>query len=164
MIFKSFVNFCALLIAVFGFTTPAFSEIMVQSGWMRAKIPSRPAAGYFELINHGPADTMLSAASPAFKTVEIHTHTMTDGIMRMRKLDRLATPAHETIVFQPHGLHLMMFDPVKQLKNGDTVEVTLVFETAGEITLSLTVGDKKQAHSMHRNGNHNKNHHDHSGH
>ena len=48
------------------------------------------SAGYLRIRNAGPtADRLLSASSPAAKSVELHETTMTDGDMQMRELERL---------------------------------------------------------------------------
>ncbi|MGC6471607.1 MAG: copper chaperone PCu(A)C [Parvibaculales bacterium] len=163
---KSFLNISISLFTLLCLSSPALAEIMVKPGWLRTHLPNRPAAGYFELINHGGADTLLSAASPAYQTVEIHTHMMKDGVMRMRKLESLDVPAHGNLRFKPHGLHLMLFDPIKPLENGDEVDVTLRFETAGKVQLTLTVGDKPKTTNSgktpHQPGH--QNHHNHAGH
>jgi periplasmic copper chaperone A len=42
-------------------------------------------------------------------------------------------------VLEPGGLHLMFIDLASQLVEGETVEVTLQFEQAGEVTLAIPV-------------------------
>ena len=142
---RSSISAFALLTLLLFTATPAFAEITVKQGWLRALLPNRPAAGYFELTNQGASDRFLSATSPAFGKVEIHTHIMNNGVMQMRKLSHLDVPAHETLHFKPHGLHLMMFDPARPLHQGDQIEVMLVFEKAGKVPLTLKIRQKQSA-------------------
>ena len=45
----------------------------------------------------------------------------------------------KTVKLAPGGYHLMMFDLKSPLKQGDKLPVTLEFEKAGKVTLSLDV-------------------------
>lgn len=165
MITKTLRSLIIFLTASFLLSGPVHAEIVIKAGWVRAHLPDRPAAGYFELSNHGEADTLIAAKSPAFKTVEIHTHIMEDGVMRMRKLERLDISAHHSLQFKPHGLHLMLFDPIQPLNKGSNVEVTLVFETAGEVPVTLQVGQReKNSHTPHAHEHDTHNHNSHAGH
>ncbi len=65
---------------------------------------------------------------------------MNNGVMTMRPLDNgLAIEPGKTVKLAPGGYHLMMFDLKAPLKQGDKVPVTLEFEKAGKVTLSLDV-------------------------
>lgn len=65
---------------------------------------------------------------------------MKDGVMTMRSLDNgLTIDPGKTVKLAPGGYHLMMFDLKDPLKQGDTVPVTLKFEKAGEVKVSLAV-------------------------
>jgi hypothetical protein len=60
--------------------------------------------------------------------------------MTMRPLDKgLPIEPGKTVKLAPGGYHLMMFDLKGPLKQGDKVPVTLEFEKAGKVTLSLEV-------------------------
>jgi periplasmic copper chaperone A len=65
---------------------------------------------------------------------------MNNGVMTMRPLDGgLTIDPGKTVKLAPGGYHLMMFDLKAPLKQGDTVPVTLEFEKAGKVKLSLDV-------------------------
>ena len=51
----------------------------------------------------------------------------------------LAIEPGKTVKLAPGGYHLMMLDLKSPLKQGDKVPVTLEFEKAGKVTLSLDV-------------------------
>jgi len=62
------------------------------------------------------------------------------GAMTMRpNADGLAVPAGGTRELIPGGDHLMLMDLKQPFKEGDKVPVTLQFEKAGKVTLSLDV-------------------------
>lgn len=115
--------------------------VTVAHPWARAT-PGGATVGaaYAEIkAKDGAADTLLSASSPAAGRVEIHTHTMDGGVMKMRKIEKLAIPAGGSAVMRPSGDHIMLFDLKAPLKEGDLLPMTLVFEKAGEVTIEATV-------------------------
>ncbi len=96
--------------------------------------------GYLVIRNGGDtADRLVSAASATTSSIELHTHTMTGGVMRMERVDGVDIPPHGEALFQPKGLHLMLFDFAP---TGDVAPVTLTFEMAGEATVSFAVAPR----------------------
>jgi protein SCO1/2 len=71
---------------------------------------------------------LVSASSPVTPVVEVHEMAMQDGVMRMRQVPALALPAGKTVELRPGGYHVMLLDLKQQVKEGDTVPLTLVFE------------------------------------
>lgn len=115
--------------------------LSVSGAWMRLNIAGRPAAGYFTLENAGAADRMIVAArAPQFERVEVHEHTMADGVMRMRPVeDGVVAPAGGVAVLQPGGYHLMFFGHDGALEPGAEAEVTLVFANGDEAAFTAEV-------------------------
>ncbi|MDA7949417.1 MAG: copper chaperone PCu(A)C [Hyphomicrobiaceae bacterium] len=123
-------------------------DITVESPWVRTTIPNRPAAGYMTVRNSGnSADAILSASSPVADKVELHTHLMENGVMKMRAVEKVAIPAKGSAEFKSGGLHLMIFGVKTPLKDGDDLPLTVVFEKAGPVELDFKVstlaGSKK---------------------
>lgn len=64
------------------------------------------------------------------------------GEMMMRELeDGLALPAGEPVVLQPGGYHIMLIDLAAPLEIGQEIEVTLEFEQADPVTLTVEVAE-----------------------
>ncbi|HRC26848.1 MAG TPA: copper chaperone PCu(A)C [Alphaproteobacteria bacterium] len=95
-------------------------------------------AVFARIINLGDEDRILSAASPAAKTVELHEHVMEGDVMGMRKVDSIALPKG-TLEMGPMGYHIMLIDLNAPLKVGETVPVTLTFEKAGAIDITASI-------------------------
>lgn len=115
--------------------------VRVSHPWARAT-PGGASVGaaYLEITAQaGVADTLVSASSPAAERVEIHTHTMEDGVMKMRKLDKLPIAAGSSTVLRPSGDHIMLLGLKAPLKEGDLLPLTLVFEKSGAVTVDATV-------------------------
>ncbi len=98
-------------------------------------------AAYMTIENTSEEDDRLvSASTDVAATVEIHTVTMTDGVMQMRQLDEgLEVPAGENVVLEPGGYHIMMIDLQDSLEVGDTFDIELEFENAGMMTVNVEV-------------------------
>jgi len=71
---------------------------------------------------------LVSASSPVTPVVEVHEMAMQDNVMRMRQIPALELPAGKTVELKPGGYHVMLLDLKQQVKEGDTVPLTLVFE------------------------------------
>jgi copper(I)-binding protein len=69
---------------------------------------------------------------------------MGDGEMAMvmqEMPDGLALPAGETVTLEPGSYHIMLIDLVAPLENGDEFDVTLDFENADDMTITVEVAD-----------------------
>ena len=109
---------------------------------MRATAPGMPSsAAYVSIANHGDAaDRLIAARTAVARRVEIHLMEMDSGVMRMRAVDGgLTIAAGEALHLAPGGLHIMLMGLTTQLAAGSQHEITLIFEKAGEFTLTATV-------------------------
>jgi copper(I)-binding protein len=104
-------------------------------------------AAWFTITNNGDTDDRLvSADSDVAAAVEIHEMALKDGTMTMSPLmDGLAIPAGETVVLEPGGYHIMLIGLTRDLIAGESFELTLTFETAGEIELTVPIFMTKNA-------------------
>jgi len=64
-----------------------------------------------------------------------------DGMMTMKKVDEIKVPAGETVTLEPGGLHVMLMELAAPLEVGNTIEVTLTFENAGDVVVKAEVRD-----------------------
>lgn len=88
--------------------------------------PGRMMAGYVDIANVSDEPiTLTGAGSPLFERVEMHTVNMDDGVMRMRRMERLKLEPGQTVSLEPGGRHLMLIGPKRLLKAGDTIEIEL---------------------------------------
>jgi copper(I)-binding protein len=102
------------------------------------------------LKNNGSApDRLISATSPAARVVELHTHIREGDVMRMRPVADIPIPPGQTVHLRPGGLHIMLIGLTEPLRQGATVPLTLRFERAGEVQVTLSVesaGARGHAH------------------
>jgi hypothetical protein len=108
---------------------------------MLVLLPSRPAAGYFTIENHGSAPVVLSGASaPDCQSLMLHQSTTEGGTARMAMLDSLPVPPHGTVRFSPGGYHLMCQQPSGALLTHQGTEtVTLHFTDGSSATAAFAI-------------------------
>ncbi|PKF49247.1 copper chaperone PCu(A)C [Enterovibrio nigricans] len=119
----------------------AIAEIDVHAPYARATPPHAPnSATFMEILNNGDDDIfLLSASSAAAKTVELHSHEMIDGLMKMRQVDNIKIPADGKTVLEPGGLHIMLFNLHSSLKEGSTIPLNLFFSDQTSVSLDIPV-------------------------
>ncbi len=106
----------------------AHAQVTVSEPWARATVATQKASGAFMTLTASRDSRLVEARSPVAGTVEIHEMTLQDNVMRMRAIDGLALPAGKAVKLEPGGYHVMLMDLKQQLKAGETVPLTLVFE------------------------------------
>lgn len=114
----------------------------LEDAYVRAMLPGQPVGGGFVIIKNtgSKQDRLISASSPVAETVELHEMVMQGEVMKMRKLNEgIPLPAGETVELKSGGLHMMFMQVKTPFKEGDAVPVTLTFEKAGSVELTLPV-------------------------
>jgi len=120
---------------------PVTNTLEVRDPWA----PPTPggvdvSAGYATIVNGTDAeDQLLSVASARAERVELHEMAMDGNVMRMRRVDEVAIPAHGELALAPHGRHLMFFGVTQPFTPGETIPVTLTFAHAGAVSASFVV-------------------------
>jgi len=115
-------------------------KLAIGHPYARPTVPRQTVGGGFmSIANNGADDRLLSATSAAAMSVEMHSMSMDGDVMRMRQVDAITLPAGKTIELKPGALHLMLMGLKAPLKPGDTLPLTLKFEKAGEVAVTLNV-------------------------
>lgn len=119
----------------------AAAQLEVMDPYVRAIPPGQMnSASFMTLRNNAAADHALVAVeSPAAPTVELHTHTMEGGMMRMRRIEKIDLPAGEAVQLQPGGLHVMLIGITEPLAVDSQVELTLVLDDGSRTTVQAPV-------------------------
>lgn len=91
-------------------------------------------------IDVSAADTKLVAAtSPSIGAIELHTMAMVDGKMTMRQVEGFDVKSGEQLELKRGGNHFMMFDVGADVVGGETIDITLEFDTGADETLKVVV-------------------------
>ncbi len=119
----------------------AADTVMISGAYARAIPPGQPnSASFLTVMNSSDkATSLVAASSPAAKVVELHNHTMNNGMMQMRRVDKIDVPAGQTIKLEPGGYHVMMIGLLQDLKPGDNIEVTMTFGDGSKKTITVPV-------------------------
>jgi copper(I)-binding protein/uncharacterized protein YcnI len=114
-------------------------DIAIEQPFARAT-PAKVGGVFLTLKNGGgTADKLVKAASPAADTVELHTHVKDGDAMRMRPVETIPVPAKGQTALEPGGYHIMLIGLKQPLKEGESFPVTLTFEKAGSVTVTVPV-------------------------
>lgn len=120
--------------------------IAIQDPYARPAPNAGGNGGAFMVIanNSGQADRLLSATSPAAMMVELHETIMENGVMKMvHQPQGFEIPAGGKVELKPGGKHVMLMGLKSALEAGQTIQITLKFEKAGEMTVNVPVRDMK---------------------
>ncbi len=109
-------------------SNPALAQVTVKDPWVRATVAQQKATGAFMQLQSAQEARLVAAQSPVAGVVEVHEMAMDGGVMKMRAIPSLALPAGKGVELKPGGFHIMLMDLKGQVKDGDTVPVTLVVE------------------------------------
>lgn len=137
--------------------------VTVTDAWARnSPMVANAGAAYMVIENTGAeADALVGAASPVAATVEVHETVMMQpspaasggmgmasampgataggGMLGMQKTDRVEIPAGGSLELKPGSYHIMLIDLRQDLVAGQTIEITLTLEKAGEVKVSAEV-------------------------
>ena len=140
-------------------------DLVITQPWSRATPGgAKTGAGYLTIENKGGApDRLVAVSGDVAGRIEVHEMAVNNGVMTMRPLEKgLVIEPGKTVALAPGGYHLMLMELKSPLKQGDKLPVTLEFEKAGKVAVTLVVqavgakGPGGEGGSMMK-------HHDHSG-
>jgi len=106
----------------------ACAQTTVKDPWVRGTVAQQKATGAFMQLNSAQGGKLVSASSPVAGVVEIHEMAMDGSVMKMRAVPGLDLPAGKAVDLKPGGYHVMLMGLKQQLKDGETVPLTLVIE------------------------------------
>lgn len=129
-------------------------DIAVDKPWARNS-PAMASAGAIYMELKAAEDDRLigaSVASSIAAEVEIHETAMMEdsmgdenqpgGAMTMREVGEISLPAGTTVNLEPGSYHIMLLEVTTPLQVGETFEVTLTFENAGEKVVEVEVREE----------------------
>lgn len=137
---KTAVLFAAVLASTGASACP---DLAVEQAWIREAPPGAMSAAYARLTNRGKRPLAVDGArSPDFGGAGLHRTVVDDsGIARMREGTLEIAPGASAML-EPGGWHLMLFDPARPLKAGDTVPLTLTCGAgAREFTFTMKASE-----------------------
>lgn len=119
------------------------ASFVVEDPFLRSSLPTSTSAAAFMVLRNdtGRDDRLIGAHTPLSGRVALHSHTEdANGVMRMGEIEGGVPLADgQTHAFARGGDHLMFMGLDAPLEQGRLVPVTLVFEVAGEVEITVPV-------------------------
>lgn len=140
----------SLILIISCFINPVFADetfnedkLSIENAWIAEAPPvSKVMVAYMTLKNTGTKAIEIShAESDLYSSIEFHETIHKDGMARMIRHDSLNISANNKLELKRGGPHLMLFNPTKRIKAGDTV--TIKFTTKNNTTKTVSVAVKK---------------------
>jgi copper(I)-binding protein len=109
----------------------AKTEVIITEYWARESAPGQSVGAAYMTLNSPQDNTLIYVETPVAGSVEIHSMSMDNGVMKMRMLEELSLKAGQPEKLAPGGFHLMLFDLKAPLKAGESVPLKLRFKDKG---------------------------------
>jgi hypothetical protein len=137
------ILFAALMLG----TLPAWAAtncdgLKIEDAWVRLAPPGASMmAGYATVKNTGAQTrTLREVSGKDFDSIEVHKTVVEGGVSKMVYLETVDVAAGGVARFEPGGMHLMLFNPKRALKAGDTLQ--LAFSCGGKKRLKANFAVK----------------------
>lgn len=142
--------------------------VTIERAWARTSPMNVETGAAYMMITSVEDDKLLGAAvDPSIAAkAEVHEVVMADGdmsgdmsmssempmssemtgatmapMMQMREVEYVDLPAGEAVMLQPGGYHIMLLELASPLELGEEFVVTLTFEEAGDVDVTVVVAD-----------------------
>ena len=122
-----------------GFTA---GRLKIDHPWTRETAKGQVVGGgYLTIVNEGKVDDLLvSATTPVAAEVQLHTVTMNNGVMQMRRVKGgIAIPARQVVKLEPGAMHIMFMGLKAPLARGKMLPVALRFRRAGIVKVQFAI-------------------------
>jgi len=117
------------------------STVQVTDAICRPTPKGRQTTGCYMTLTAAADDRLTGVSSPVASRVQIHESRMESNMMMMHPMEGgLPLPAGQTVALAPGGNHLMLLGVGEPLVAGDTVALTLTFESSPPLQVTATVG------------------------
>jgi copper(I)-binding protein len=119
----------------------ALKSLKIDHPFARATPPGAKTGGVFVTVENtgSQSDRLLSVSSPVAGVAELHEMSVDAGVMRMRSVAGFEVKPGETLQLKPGGYHVMLSELRRPLRVGDKFPLTLRFENAGAVEVSVWV-------------------------
>lgn len=131
------------------FALPAFAHdgVHIENAYARTMGGiGKSGAIFLEMTNHSDTDDrLLDVRTDAAQKAQLHAHKDDgNGVMKMLHVpEGFAIPALGGYDLKRGGDHVMLMGLTRELKDGDIITLTLVFEHAGEVVVEAPVDNAR---------------------
>jgi copper(I)-binding protein len=115
------------------------APLAVKDVWARDTIGGTANAAVFMTISSPTADRLMAASTSIAKKTDLMTMDGGGGVMQMKYLQGIDIPANTPVSLNSSGLHVWLADLNQPLRAGQSFQLTLKFEKAGERQVVVTI-------------------------
>ncbi|MEO0143763.1 MAG: copper chaperone PCu(A)C [candidate division WOR-3 bacterium] len=116
----------------------AKSGIEIENPYARMGIKGGTSAVFMKIKNYEKTpDTLYEVICDCSNVSEIHETIIKGDLMEMRKKEFLVID--KEVELKPMGLHIMLINLNKELKENDTINLTLKFKRLGDRKIKVPV-------------------------
>jgi len=108
----------------------AHAQVKIDQPWVRGTVAAQKSTGVFMTLTSDKAVSLVAAASPAARTVEIHEMKIENNVMKMKAVPKVDIVPGKVTELKPGSYHVMLIELAKPLSKGDSVPLTLEFKDA----------------------------------
>ncbi|MFW2371666.1 MAG: copper chaperone PCu(A)C [Gammaproteobacteria bacterium] len=143
-----------ILLLAFASSIAQAHHLQVKNIWIPEAPPvTKVMAAFMVFQNRSDKDINITEiSSPEFGRVEMHLSKIVDGVAKMLPQKQLTVPANGQLVLKPGSYHLMLFNPKKALKSGDSATIDITVSDGNRFSARAFV--KKSAMKMMDHSNH----------
>jgi copper(I)-binding protein len=115
------------------------APIEVKDAWTRDTVGGTANAAVYMTITSPSADRLVGASAPVANKTDLMTMTNEGGAMGMKYLQAIDLPAGKPVSLNSTGLHVWLAALKRPLKAGQSFQLVLNFEKAGERRVVVSV-------------------------
>lgn len=118
-----------------------FGKIEISGAWARPGAKGQNSAAYMTITNGtASTDTLIGASSDVSPKAQVHESYQTDsGETGMRPAGNLVVNSGDKLQITPDHYHIMLMNLKRDLAAGDSLDLTLDFQHAGQKTVRIPV-------------------------
>ncbi|MFO1125635.1 MAG: copper chaperone PCu(A)C [Methylocystis sp.] len=119
-------------------------KLTVEHPWLRAPIDGDNKAQFYAILHNKGAtpDKLIAVKSEKFGKADIHGDSK-----QLDLITPIVLPAKSVLTLAPGGAYVALLDIKKHLEVGWGLEMTLVFEKAGEVEIDAAIDAPDAAHA-----------------
>lgn len=125
------------------------NAISIKDAWVRPSHPGQDVGAAYMTLTSTQDVTLVRVESDVSNSIEIHSMTMQNGVMKMRMLDNLPLVAGKPYKLEPGGFHFMLFDLKKALTAGESVNFVLYFKAKNKTEFKQNIKVLVRAETEH---------------
>ena len=142
------IMFLFLSVIVMCIHSGAYADeyLAVHDAWVLSAPPNaKVLAAYMEIMNRSDQlRALIGVSSSRFEKVEMHRTVMQGDVMKMIRQEQMDILPRGSLTLEPGSHHLMLINPKSGLREGDHVNIELLFDNGEAIRVNAVVRSARE--------------------